>query len=303
MGIQYRSVHGVAQDEIHELVKLQTQNEIIKKEIQDVSGKSRQLRKKIARGRGFTKEDICKIVGIDPDNLVAKPPPELTSLRKQLRSKLNDVKKLRSRWWADHREYEAIVKSMRQQKRTTTTTSALDDSSAVSSETASDVVRFSRRPSLDDPAPGLPSWLRSLMMTVGRDKDDAGNLSPFTRNSSRSATPGLGSAFFRIQSIAEQGHETSRGKSETPTSLAYPMVKFAPTVKHKEPRSTFAHARSLLSRSLTMGSVEGSHMKPFRSMSMESPKHGRMKSLSSLLRSKTQPLDVADNAPGNLVED
>lgn len=108
---------NLAQEEFNQLVSLQSKNEELKQEIDDIMQKMQQLRKAMKRGKklSLSNEAIRQIVGIPLDAEEVKPPPEYFALKKEVRVKQNEVRSLRKKWWVDHHDLEFVVEKVRQQ--------------------------------------------------------------------------------------------------------------------------------------------------------------------------------------------
>lgn len=109
---------NAAQEEFVELVKLQSKNEEVKSEIEDITSKVNKLRKMMKKSKGgsVSIEKMREIVGIPMnENQDMKPPPEYYQLRKEVRQRHNEVKKLRKAWWDDHKDLDIILSRARKQ--------------------------------------------------------------------------------------------------------------------------------------------------------------------------------------------
>lgn len=157
-----------AQEELAELVKLQSKNEELRMNIEDITKKMLQLRKAAKKGKSvnLSKELIRDILGISADAEEVKPPPEYYQLKKEVRAKQNEVRALRKKWWTDHKDLDSIADKVRQQVQAGGTMAHA----------------FSKgRPngSKEAPAPGVgggeaatPPWVQSL--AGARHDDSAG---------------------------------------------------------------------------------------------------------------------------------
>jgi len=98
-----------------QLVKIQSKNEAIKADIDDMITKVQTLRKLMKQGKAthMTREQLRHALGMPDDSEKLKPPPEYFALKKEVRLKQNEVRSLRKRWWDDHKEFDIIVEKAR----------------------------------------------------------------------------------------------------------------------------------------------------------------------------------------------
>lgn len=106
---------SVNHEDLAELVRLQTHNEDIKAEIDEMMNKMQQLRTAMKRGRSdvLNNDSIKQIVGGPLTAEEQKPPPEYQSLKKEVRSKQNEVRGLRKRWWTDHKDLDSLAEKVK----------------------------------------------------------------------------------------------------------------------------------------------------------------------------------------------
>lgn len=155
--------------EFGELVKMQQHNEDLKTEIDDIVQKMQMLRKAMKRGKAsnMTREELRRIAGIPDDSEEAKPPPEYFQLKKEVRNKQTEVRSLRKRWWADHRDLEGIVAKTHRSMDGAPVETASRPSAPSSQQQQhpgppTQMLSMSHQPAGDSQQPQAPSWLMGL---------------------------------------------------------------------------------------------------------------------------------------------
>jgi len=105
----------VKHEDLAELVRLQCHNEELKTEIDDMMGKMQQLRTAMKRGKSsvMNSESIRQIVGGPLSAEEVAPPPEYAALKKEVRTKQNEVRILRKKWWTDHKDLDILAEKVK----------------------------------------------------------------------------------------------------------------------------------------------------------------------------------------------
>eukprot|EP00931_Biecheleriopsis_adriatica_P100990 TRINITY_DN76219_c0_g1_i1.p1 TRINITY_DN76219_c0_g1~~TRINITY_DN76219_c0_g1_i1.p1 ORF type:complete len:1284 (-),score=341.43 TRINITY_DN76219_c0_g1_i1:333-4184(-) len=98
-----------------EMVRIQTKTEELRKEINDIEGKMKQL-KALMKKKGTTSltDTVKGIMGVS-DAEEVKPPPEFFQLKREVKLQQAKIKDFRKKWWQDHKDFDFVVEKVRQQ--------------------------------------------------------------------------------------------------------------------------------------------------------------------------------------------
>lgn len=104
---------GEAGADLGRLMAVQTSNQRLKTDVKELVDKLQLIRKAMKSGTNLASlEAITSILHIDKI-VDAKAPPEYFPLKREVKAKQDEVRRLRKKWWLDHKQLESLIHTVR----------------------------------------------------------------------------------------------------------------------------------------------------------------------------------------------